>query len=120
MTEYFTHKELACHCCDRQEFNPDTRAKFNALREDVGFPMNMSSGFRCPQYNTEMGYTQTHATGQAGDIECSHKQAFEIVKKAFKHGFTGIGIKQKGSKRFVHLDDLTQLSGRPRPHIWSY
>ena len=121
MTEYFTHKELACPCCDRQEFNPGTRARLNALREDCGFPINGSSGYRCPQYNTEMGFTQTHATGHALDAECSHKEAYIINKKAPDHGFTGIGIKQKGKKRFIHLDDLPELlPTRPRPHIWSY
>lgn len=119
--EYFTHKELACPCCDRQEMKPETRARFNALREDCGFPLYMTRGYCCPQYNTENGHTQTHATGGAGDIFCSHKEAYIINKKAPDHGFTGIGINQKGSKRFVHLDDLPELlPTRPRPHIWSY
>jgi len=121
MTEYFSHKELACPCCGRQEMKPKTRARFNALREDVGFPMYMTSGYRCPQYNTEKGYTQTHATGQAGDIACSHGKALIILSKALEHGFTGIGVQQKGVRRFIHLDDLDELfPTRPRPHIWSY
>ncbi len=34
----------------------------------------------------------------------------------------GIGIKQKGdyASRFVHLDDLPNGSGQPRPWCWSY
>lgn len=100
---------------------PATLERFNALREDVGFPMAMSSGYRCRAYNTLNGYTQTHATGGAGDITCSHKEAFELNRKAPAHGFTGIGIRQKGGSRFVHLDDLEEdLPSRPRPHIWSY
>jgi hypothetical protein len=35
-------------------------------------------------------------------------------------GFTGIGFKQKGVIRFVHLDALPNEIGQPRPTIWSY
>ena len=84
--------------------------------------MIMTSGYRCPAYNEKMGYTQTHSTGQAGDTSCSHKEALKILIAAITVGFTGIGVMQKGSSRFIHLDDLAEdLSiGRPRPHIWSY
>ena len=81
----------------------------------------MTSGYRCEAYNTKRGWTQTHATGQAGDLEVSHKVAFRVAKYAFSVGFTGMGISQKGKKRFIHLDDLVEmLPKRPRPHLWSY
>jgi hypothetical protein len=32
-------------------------------------------------------------------------------------GFTGIGVQQKGSRRFIHLD---VLQNPPRPNVWSY
>lgn len=92
------------------------------MREEAGFAMAMSSGYRCEAYNILKGYTQTHATGQAGDILCTHKQAATLNKIASKHGFTGIGVSQKGpaGKRFMHFDDLWQTDRRPRPHLWSY
>ena len=34
--------------------------------------------------------------------------------------FTGVGINQKGSSRFIHLDQLHEKDGYPRPTIWSY
>lgn len=117
---YFTEEELSCPCCGENKFNLLTLNKFNALREALGFAMIMTSGYRCEAYNTLKGFTQTHATGQAGDIACSHKQAHAINKFHTDFGFTGIGINQKGSKRFIHLDDLEEAAGRPRPHIWSY
>lgn len=117
---YFNDAELSCNCCGENNFSDITLAKFNALREDAGFPMAMTSGYRCQEYNTKIGATQTHATGQAGDIACTHKQAYRLIELAPKHGFTGIGVKQKGSGRFIHLDDLAEIPGRPRPHIWSY
>jgi len=39
------------------------------------------------------------------------------MKLAINLGFLGIGIKQKASGRFIHLDTFDQ---EPRPNIWSY
>jgi hypothetical protein len=33
--------------------------------------------------------------------------------------FTGIGLKQHGEGRFIHLDDL-HLPAHPRPIVWTY
>ena len=99
---YFTDKELS------------------KLREFCQFPFAVTSGYRCEAYNKMRGFTQTHATGQAVDIALTHKQAYIVISNAKKFGFTGLGVKQKGHGRFIHLDDLSELSHRPRPHIWSY
>ena len=117
---YFTDKELSCKCCDTNKFHRGTKAKLNDLREFLGFPFVVTSGYRCPEYNDKMGFTQTHATGQAVDIAVSHDQAFQILSMASKFDFTGIGVKQKGKGRFIHLDDLNKGHRRPRPHVWSY
>lgn len=120
MRNYFTYKELSCPCCGVNGFKPKTLARFNKMRELADFGMPMTSGYRCAAYNTACGYTQTHATGQAGDVAVSHKQADRLLELAYIVGFTGKGVKQKGSKRFLHFDDLPEAAGRPRPHIWSY
>ncbi len=117
---YFSEQEQSCNCCGENKFNPDTLKRFNALREKLGFPLQMTSMYRCPTYNKKIGATQTHATGQAGDILISHEKAYKLLAVAWSYGFSGIGINQKGNKRFIHLDDLEEAEGRPRPHIWSY
>lgn len=118
---YFSTKELSCPCCGVNKFSLATLAKFNNLRELVGESLIMSSGYRCEAYNKSKGWTQTHATGQAGDLCVTHITAYLVNKFAVTAGFTGIGISQKGRKRFIHLDDLgAMLPKRPRPHIWSY
>lgn len=118
--DYFSDEELKCKHCGELKFNPQTKIRLNALRTALGKPMIISSGYRCSEYNAEKGYTQTHATGQAVDISCSHQDAFNILRLAGEFGFTGIGISQKGSGRFIHLDDLAANNKRPRPHVWSY
>lgn len=121
--KYFTQKELECPCGECSfKFSPITLRRLDALREELGEPVIINSGYRCHAYNKEKGYTQTHATGHAVDIKASGKHAVRLLELAIKHGFTGIGVNQKGvySGRFIHLDDLNQLPNRPRAHIWSY
>lgn len=117
---YFTEEELSCPCCNVYSFNKETLAKLNHIRDSLGFPFIINSGYRCPSYNEKRGFTQTHATGQAVDISATHERAFQIMSMAAQFEFTGIGINQKGGNRFIHLDDLTKSYGRPRPHVWSY
>jgi len=117
---YFTEKELSCPCCGVNGFSNMTKDRLNRLRKIAMLPMPVTSGYRCPEYNRKNGYTQTHATGQAVDVACTHEQAYALMSLAIAHGFTGIGVKQKGKGRFLHLDDLEAGPWRPRPHVWSY
>jgi hypothetical protein len=51
------------------------------------------------------------------DIAVSGQDCYELMGLAMKHGFTGIGVAQKGSGRFLHIDTF---KGGPRPNVWSY
>jgi len=93
------------------------------MRKFLGFPFFVSSGYRCPDYNdivSTTGRNGPHTTGRAIDILCDYEQAFLILSNAKRFGFTGVGVKQKGVNRFIHLDDLTGSVNRPRPTVWSY
>lgn len=94
------------------------------LRRRCGFAFIIISGYRSPEYNNEVsesGLTGAHTLGKATDILASHEQAYIIVREAMKMGvFTGIGVKQKGDQRVIHLDTCTAADGLPRPRIWSY
>jgi RimJ/RimL family protein N-acetyltransferase len=46
--------------------------------------------------------------------------AKEAATAALALGFTGMGFQQKGNSRFLHLDDLPDAPGQPRPTVWSY
>lgn len=99
-------------------------AKLVALREQVGFPMPVTSGYRSPEDNAAISSTGTngpHTTGRAVDISISGENAYKLIAAALAAGFTGIGIKQHGPLvgRYVHLDDLTSPE-YPRPRIWTY
>ncbi|MBS0289290.1 MAG: DUF882 domain-containing protein [Proteobacteria bacterium] len=124
--EYFSDDEMRCHCgCKRVEMDPYFMSKLHSLRKLLEFPFLVTSGFRCPEYNEKISSTGTngpHTTGRAVDIAISGKQAYLLVQYAANFHFLGIGIKQSGpdEKRYVHLDDLSEKEGFPRPRIWSY
>jgi uncharacterized protein YcbK (DUF882 family) len=111
---------------------PGSGAKMNAvflvnideLRDRCGFPLIITSGYRSPEYNAKVsssGLTGAHTTGKACDIAVSGANAYTLLEEAIKMGcFTGIGINQKGDKRFIHLDSCNKADKLPRPNIWSY
>jgi zinc D-Ala-D-Ala carboxypeptidase len=97
----------------------DFMDKVEKLRVAVGFPLRVTSAARCPDHNAKVsgtGRTGPHTTGRAIDLGVSHAQAYWVLAEAFRAGFTGIGVNQKGGSRFIHIDDLT--AGRPT--VWSY
>lgn len=127
MYTYFTNKELACKCgvCGRGEadMSPSFMAKLEAIREECGFPLPVTSGFRCQAHNAKVsgtGLHGPHTTGHAVDIRIDRAQAHKFLGTALRYGMTGVGVSQKGRARFIHVDDLTESDGFPRPTIWSY
>ena len=123
MTPHFDAKELACRCGCGMLPEQDFMDKVEILRVRLGFPMPVGSAARCPEYNAEVsatGRSGPHVEGRAMDIAISGSRALELVRMALASGFTGLGVNQKGNARFIHLDDLPNKDGQPRPHIWSY
>lgn len=123
----FTPEEFACKCgkCGADsglKMHQELMDKLQALRSEMGFPFVITSGFRCAAHPAEHVKTTpgTHNLGCAVDIAVQGEQALKIVSAAADYGFTGIGLDQKGSGRFVHLDDAPDIKGRPRPWLWSY
>ncbi len=120
----FTRDEFKCHCGNCvNEIQDSFIDRMQKLRTLLGFPLSITSGYRCPAYNAKVsgtGLTGPHTKGRAADIAVSREQAFRLVSMASTLGFTGIGVSQKGNSRYIHLDDLPAASGQPRPTIWSY
>lgn len=97
--------------------NEEFMFKLIALRELLSFPFPISSAYRCPDHNKKVGGVDNsrHLYGQAVDIEVRGEQAYRIQARAETFGFGGVGVSQKGVKRFIHLD--TRKSGFA---FWSY
>lgn len=118
----FTAEEFRCKHSGRNEMDPEFMARLQALRTEYGLPMKITSGFRSPQHPIERRKVApgAHASGRACDVAVTGAAALRLVQLAVKHGFTGIGVKQHTSGKFIHLDDLPAGRGFVRPTIWSY
>lgn len=101
----------------------DFMDKVELLRVSIGFPVEVTSAARCPDHNARVsgtGRTGPHTTGRAIDLGVTHGKAHIVLATALKMGFSGIGVQQKGGGRFIHIDDLPNGPGCPRPTVWSY
>jgi uncharacterized protein YcbK (DUF882 family) len=118
----FSPDEFRCKHTGRLNMDAGFMARLQALRTDYGRPMLISSGYRDPSHPVEARKSEpgAHSSGHACDVFVTGGDALELVALAVKHGFTGIGVNQKGAGRFIHLDDLPHEEHRPRPWIWSY
>ena len=88
----FTEKELACKCgvCGKgaADMSPSFMAKLEAIREACGFPLPVTSGFRCQAHNAKVsgtGLHGPHTTGHAVDIRISREQAVVFLRTALNH-----------------------------------
>ena len=113
----FTTEELACTHCGENKCQDEMVSLLQKLRDDVGFPIKISSGYRCPTHNANVGGhpNSSHMEGLAIDISCSGEKALKIVEAGIRLGFVGVGISQRKGK-FVHLD----LKKTPTKRFWSY
>lgn len=116
---YFSDDELRCQHCGDLVFDEGFRGLLDNIRRDMECPLPVSSGYRCPDHPIELKKERpgAHATGKAVDIAVSGEKALRLLEIALRHGVTRVGINQKGSGRFIHLDVCDDL---PDPAIWSY
>ena len=115
----FSADEFKCSHCGKNEMQADFMSRLQALRMRYGKPMKITSGYRCPEHPIEAKKDKpgAHASGLACDVGVDGQQAYDLIRHALQLGFTGIGVQQKGTGRFIHLDMLEEA---PRPNIWSY
>lgn len=121
---YFSITEFECRCkCGRAPMDEAFLLKLDELRHQFGKPLAVSSGYRCSSHNQRVsstGIDGPHTTGKAADLRVDRADAHRLLGLALSHGFTGIGVQQKGGSRFLHLDTLTDGPRQPRPTVWSY
>ena len=130
---FFRAEELKCKCghCDGGTMNKFFMQRLVNVRENLGFPLVVSSAYRCPAYNAEIsdtGKVGPHTTGRAIDIQIYGHRAHLLIQAAHRWGVLGpnhggLGLYQRGPrhKRFIHLDDLSQIDGfKTRPWVWTY
>jgi uncharacterized protein YcbK (DUF882 family) len=115
----FKESEFACRHCGKAEMDPDFMHRLQSLRNRYNKSMTITSGYRCPDHPIEKAKPTpgAHSSGKAADVGIQGAEAHKLLTIAMELGFTGIGVQQKGDKRFLHLDTMT---GENRPTVWSY
>lgn len=114
---YFREQEFWCRCnkCIPRDADPALVARLNAMRSDLGRPIYVVSGVRCPAQNERVGGVDgsSHLDGTAADLLCaSNGERNDMLRAALKF-FTRVGI----GKTFLHVDvDIN----KPQGVIWLY
>lgn len=112
---YFDDYELACKC-GRHGYDSDGHPildhvidkrlvdVLDAIRERLGVPLYINSGYRCPEHNAEVGGVSNsqHVLGTAADITYDGIDVDYLAQVAEECGADGIG--KYYHQDFVHVD----------------
>lgn len=111
--KYFTPAEIACRGTGLVMLTAETRdalMRLDRLREAMGHPLLVNSGYRSPQHNAAVGGAKAsnHMKGIAFDISMANVDPHRFEVEAKKVGFNGIGLyppqKPSGARNFIHID----------------
>ena len=77
--KWFKEKEFACKCCGqlpplaRENVKALVREVLDPVREKLGKPVVVNSGYRCEKHNIEVGGVRNsqHLRGEAVDVTCA-------------------------------------------------
>lgn len=119
----FSENEFRCKHSGKCAMSAEFLDRLQALRAEYARPLRVTSGYRDAKLHpaeASKAVPGAHALGRAADLAVERTDAHHVLRLAVKHGFTGIGVQQKGTGRFIHLDDLPNTLNHPRPTVWSY
>ena len=114
-----TDPKLICTCghadCDKRSVKQLFLNKIQMMRDDLGRPLTITSGGRCPNHPNELHRTTPadHQKCIAVDIAVANGvERYEIVRYGLMYGFNAIGV----AKGFVHLG----YRDNEVPVMWTY
>lgn len=111
---YFDLKEFDCKHCGKNEMDPIFIDWLDMARGCAGVPFKITSGYRCEEYDKQIGGRGNHPTGRAADILCyDSRHRYKIVEALLLCKFSRIGI----GPNFIHVDCV---QGKPDDVIWLY
>ena len=130
ITPNFSTEEMHCQCsygCGQDEMDDEFMRMLQALRDEAGYALRISSGRRGQLHNSDISSHKTkagiHTFGKAVDILTGHintSSVLNLVKLSQSIGFTGLGLNFRGERksRFLHIDNRN--SDFSAPAIWTY
>lgn len=116
MSKWFKREEFSCPCCGENLVKASLIDKLDVAREQAGVPFVITSGYRCPKHNEDVGGVpnSSHTRGYAADIKVNgSRDRFAVVQGLVIAGFNRIGV----SSGFVHADIDPDS---PPDVLWTY
>lgn len=103
ISEHFTLQEFECPCCKRVVLNRMLIIKLEELRDRIGIPIKITSGYRCPAYNSKVaGHAfSLHTQGRAVDIAAIGTEKIEKHRRTL---FGSSYYNQSGKYFHLQLD----------------
>jgi len=77
--------------------------KLDAVRNELGGPIRVNSGYRTPEHNKKVGGVadSPHLYGYAADLSVGNgRDRYRLITLLLKHGINRIGI----GKNYIHID----------------
>ena len=115
----FKVSEFACKCCAKNNIDQRVIDIAQALRDALGVPVRVNSGYRCEKHNARVGGVKGsyHTKGLAADLSCDAgaEKMFQIVQELWNNGMIP-ELKYciyYVNKNFIHID-----CGRKRKSLW--
>ena len=108
-SEHFAMEEYACDCpcyCDGwpTAMDEELLEKIEELRQNLGSPIVITSGVRCPRWNEEVGGVDNskHLHGHAADLYCPDVDIHIVAEEAVKLGLTVLTYYDQG---YIHVEN---------------
>lgn len=127
LSDHFWTAEFQCKCgcgfgSQPEHIDMELIHRLEEIRREVGRPILITSGARCPEWNEAKGGkpNSAHLPGPTGkcraaDIGCVNSRHRALLLKATHRHFERIGV----AKTFIHVD-VAAGSVYPKPSVWVY
>lgn len=111
-TKNFKASEFACKHCGENKVSQILIEMCQKVRDKLGIPVRINSGYRCPVHNAKVGGVKNsyHTQGLAADLSCSDGEGviWAVVQELYKddkefHDNLGYAIRYM-RRHFVHID----------------
>ncbi|MDO4988789.1 MAG: D-Ala-D-Ala carboxypeptidase family metallohydrolase [Synergistes sp.] len=111
VTEDFSLKEFQCPCCHAVVLSRRLTALLQLLRDRLGEPLVVASGYRCSTMNEAVGAdaASLHRCGLAVDIAVCACRQEDFCKKALQTGFSK--ARPNSMRGYVHLEAWPEKTG---------
>jgi len=114
----FTAAEFACRHCGKSGIKFEFVQALQALRDKLGVPIKVTSGYRCDQHPIERAKKKPgrHSEGIAADVTGPPLLSIWRALPEFPE-FTGVGVAKY--QNYIHLDTRSGVPSGGKV-VWAY